>query len=493
MPAPPRRPCPAGGAPRWPWPVPTLGPPEPIDDLFVPTPGRWHATWDRDPKPVWERHRGWALVRAAQAGDTSAVERWWATHRQTRGDLLWASTHAVAGRVPALIVLGHRESLWAHADHLHRHPSRHSSANNHRVAELAALALARAALPDAPGSFAQLPEVFAHQLHDDGWPKEQSIPYLAHILEWGLIAHRTGRVDVAEGLARGLRSLLAVLADDGQAMVLGDNGGDEVLPGNGQPYPLSVAGGVAVALGVRPPAAWRPDLRSRMLGLGSSPAGAAVRRGASFGSGGLTILRTARWAVALDHGPIGMKPLAAHGHADHLAMWAHLDGSPLFGGRGTSTYHVPLTRQRERSTAGSSALILDGRSTATPHEHPFLWVDQPRARLEHLRLADEGGEVVGTITCGDVVHRRHVHLHRGRLVVRDHLEGQGLHQVLLQWHLAPGVSAERTGWVGPAELNHHVTETPHASAYGRTEPAGTLRSVGAVRLPTVLQTVFHPS
>jgi len=408
--------------------------------------------------------------------------------------MLWASAHAVASRVPALVVLGHRESLWAHADHLHRHPSRHSSANNHRVAELAALALARAALPDAPWSFTRLPEVLAHQLHDDGWPKEQSIPYLAHILEWGLIAHRTGRVDLAEDLARGLRPLLAVLADDGQPMVMGDNGGDEVLPSHGQPHALSVAGAVAVALGARPPAAWRPDLRSAMLGLGCQPSvGPAVRRGSSFDSGGLSILRNARWAVALDHGPVGMKPLAAHGHADHLAMWAHLDGSPLFGGRGTSTYHVPLTRQRERSTAGSSALILDGRSTATPHEHPFLWVDQPRATLEHLRLAEDGGEIVGRLTCDHAVHRRHVHLHRGRLVVRDHLEGRGLRQVLLQWHLAPGVSAERTGWVGPAELNHQVTETPHASAYGRTEPAGTLHSVGAVRLPTVLQTVFHPS
>jgi hypothetical protein len=485
LPPRPVRPCPDGPSPRWPWPVPAL---PPLDEaLLAPEPGRWQARWLDDPKPVWHRQRPYARD----------LDRWWAVHRpEGPSTLLWASTHAVACRVPALALSGHREALWAHAEHLATRPSRFSSANNHRVAELCALAVAGATLPDAPWSVAELPAVLAAQLHPDGWPREQSVAYLAHVLEWGVLAHRLGAPGLAEPLRAGLRALCAVLADDGSAPTLGDDGGDEVLPSDpvDPPYALSVAGAVAVALGQAPPASWRADLRSTLLGL-TDPGHRAPRTGScSFVDGGLTVLASPRWRVLFDHGPVGMEPLAAHGHADALATWAHLDGRPLWGGRGTSSYHAPRRRELERGVLGASTVAVGGRGSSVPHDHPFLWDQRHDAQLLHLRLAPGGGEVAGAVRgLWGGVHRRHLHLEHDRLVLREQLDGSGLHHVALRFHLAPGRAADELRWEGPAGLERREEVQRHAVAYGEQVDAVTVCFEGVVRLPVELVTGVEPA
>lgn len=484
-------PPPTMGTPRWPWAWPSLPVPLGVGRLFEPVPGGWQATWRDDPKPVWALHQGHALVALHQQGDPTAAARWEAAHPPGQG-LLWASPHAVAGRVPALAALGRGRALGDHAAFLRRHPSLGTSANNHRVAELAALHVVAATLPGAPKAPPGLVEALEAQLHPDGWPREQSLAYLAHGLEWALIAHRLGAPGLAPALGRGLDTLLAVLADDGSAPRLGDDGGDEVLPGGDRPYPLDVAGCVAVALGRPAPRAWQPGLRAACLGLVDDGSPRATPPPSTvFAHGGLTVLRSPRWHALLDHGPLGMAPLFGHGHDDALATWAHLDGRPLFGGRGTSAYHDPLRRRVERGSQGHSALRVDGRDRSVPHPHPFLWAEARHAALAHVTLHPAGGRVQGTLDLGGGLRlRRTLAVDGAVLEVHDRIEGSGRHHVELRWHLAPGRRALVDGHAARVDgarldspLPLEVEVGAHAAAYGRTVPATTLVATGVVALP----------
>lgn len=394
-------------------------------------------------------------------------------------------------RVPALALLGHREALWAHADHLRRHPSRFSSAGNHRVAELAALALARRSLPELPAAEPVRPALDA-LLHPDGWPREQSIPYLAHALEWGLVAHRCGE-PLEDLLRAGATALEACLADDGTSFAIGDDGGDEALPGQG-PYARDVAGCIRSALG-EPARGWSPGPRAQLLGLG--PVGSAPTPSSqSFASGGFTVLRSDRLTVGVDHGPLGLEPLCAHGHDDLLALWAHRDGHPWLVGRGTSAYHDPDVRWLERGPWGSCGLILDDRGRALPHPHPFLWRRTAGARLDRLRIDVDGGQVLGRHDAWPGVrHARSVVVQGGELRVEDVLEGQGVRHVAIRWHLAPGLEGRVDGdslHQLHSPLPVSVQETRHATGYGHTAPADTLVAEGVVVLPTRLVSRWTP-
>jgi len=519
------RPCPPGPDPRWPWALPTPPPVssrpavEGAHDEAGPVPplrprgGRWPA----DPKPWWRAHRLWPLLTGPAGAWRRRVDTWWRHHGSggaegaaasgARSPLLWASPHAVATRVPPLIAAGHREALWAHADHLARHPSRFSSAANHRVAELAALWLVQQALPDAPWVADELPQVLAAQLHPDGWPREQSLAYLAHVLEWGALAYRArAHPDLRHPLATGLATLRRVLHADGTAPRLGDDGGDEVLPGRA-PYAGSVAGLVAAVLGASPPPGWQPDARTAWLGLSphAGPVRPTPRDSHCFPDGGLTVLCAGGTRVLFDHGPLGMAPLAGHGHADALALWLALDGQPVFGGRGTSTYHQHPRRELERGSLGSSTLTLAGRGSAVPHRHPFLWHTQVDATLDHLRLSPTGGEVaahhLGWQSELGIVPHRHVQLSPGRLSVTDHLRGQGRHLLTRRWHLAPGWQARVDGRRatlrhGARRLTLHTAlpmraqRTEHAPRYGALEPAVTLVEEAPVTAPGSWCTTF---
>ncbi len=461
-------------------------------DALAPLPAWRPGPTARDPKPAWARHQLHDLVAARLAGHPVDLSSWWRAHRADPG--AWASTHAVAARVPAMVLLGHRDALWAHADHLRRHPSRFSSAGNHRVAELAALALARRCLPDLPAP-GPLRPTLARQLHPDGWPREQSLPYLAYVLEWGLLAHRCGE-DLADLLHRGAGPLEACLAADGRPFAIGDDGGDVVLPGRGDEasHAHDVLGCIRSALG-QPAPRWKPSLRATLLGLGPT-AEASPPPSTSFPDGGFTVLRSSRLVVGFDHGPLGMPPLDAHGHDDLLAVWAHRDGQPWLVGRGTHAYHDPQIRSRERGPWGTCGLVLDGRARALPHRHPFLWRQTAEAHLERLRLDPQGGEVVAHHEAwAGLRHTRTVTVDGANLDVHDHLQGHGVRHVALAWHLAPGLRGRTDGddrYALESPLPVRVMSSDHAESYGRTVPADTLMVEGVVRLPARLITRWRP-
>lgn len=309
--------------------------------------------------------------------------------------------------LPAALRRGLAESLAAHGFWLARFPSRHSSANNHLVAELAGLFLLGTLFPGlrtaaswaATGRTGLEAEV-GRQVLADGAGAEQSPGYAALSLEWfalcACVADLGGTPFSAafvDRMARGGEWLRAISDCCDLAPDIGDADGSGLLaPEVPQPlYPAAVRGMVAQVSG-RPdlaPARPVPGLRHALTGLPASgePEPDGLR---SFPDGGTTAMRWRTMTdgddrgealLLFDHGPLGYLSIAAHGHADALSVWLHLDGRPVLVDAGTWLYFgAGAWRDHFRGTAAHNTLVLQGQDSSRM-AGPFNWRSRAKARL----------------------------------------------------------------------------------------------------------------
>ncbi|MFN8640487.1 MAG: heparinase II/III family protein [Candidatus Binatia bacterium] len=469
---------PASGA-RWDW------------DRFCFDVARRHGRGPGDAKLVWELSRlqhlqvlaldaalsGSEVSRAACLADLGA---WIEGNPPYRG-LAWASGIELACRVvsvlvvtalldPARIPAPLAGAIWdllaAHGAWLARYPSLGSSANNHLVAEacaLFALGCLAPALPGAPAwrafGRAHLEREATRQLLADGVGGEQSPDYQACTMEWLLVARHLGRATghplaaaVDARLVAGARFLGAILDADGHHPRIGDQDDGVVLRQDLAPEraPLAIAGAVGALLGVGDVChpRYRLDLRARLLGARALPPPAWRPTSATFAAGGYTVLRAGALLAVLDHGPLGYAHTAAHGHADALALWLHVGGTPLLVDAGTYRYdHDGGWRDHLRGTAAHNTVTVDGLDQSD-RAGPFNWGRrQARGRLLAARLDAAPSATArhdGYAHLG-VVHERAVSLADDRCRVDDRLRGRGRHRVALTWQFAPGLRLAADG------------------------------------------------
>lgn len=360
-----------------------------------------------DVKLVWELNRlQFVPVIAALAvidGDEQLaqsaldlIDSWIDANPPFRG-VNWVSGIELALRVVAITLtvglLGERRvgarlsrkiasCLAAHAYWLQRYPSKHSSANNHLIAEAAALFVLGTLWPDAglgeaaaEGRRILIEEAF-RQIHDDGVGAEQSPTYTAFTCEWYLLAFMIAAqaaqpfpADVIGRIAAAGDCLRWITDSNGHQPRIGDDDEGRVISsGEGHEafYVASVVNAIAVATG-RDDLAMAfggPQLRNVVIGWRAAalPKLEGVR---TFAEGGYTVYRgtLGRRAalVAMDHGPLGYLSIAAHGHADALSLMLHLDGQPVLVDAGTYLYHAGgEIRDRLRGTAAHNTLCIDG-------------------------------------------------------------------------------------------------------------------------------------
>lgn len=290
-----------------------------------------------------------------------------------------------------------------HATWLARFPSLYSSANNHLVAEAMGLVLAARMLPGHADASAWLASGKMHLedralalFHEDGIGREQSPAYSAFTLEmllvgFGALGQDSLGPEIRDRLAKAAEALCAFLDKEGNTPSIGDDDQSRVLLafGSEEPrYTASIAAAVAGAVDrpdLSPPIRdphWR-DVVFASPANGKTPAegtvtfphgGYSVRRGAIAG-------RTVH--MVFDHGPLGFGALAAHGHADALAIWLSLDGLPVIVDAGTYLYNGEgANRGRFRVSAVHNTLTIDGVSQSEP-SGAFNWMPRrARATLE---------------------------------------------------------------------------------------------------------------
>jgi len=152
---------------------------------------------------------------------------------------------------------------------------------------------------------------------------------------------------------------------------------------------------------------------------------------------------------AFDAGPLGYLSIAAHGHADALALELRYGGAPVLVDPGTYAYAGPW-RDWFRSTAAHNTIELGGTSQSESGG-PFLWTRHARAALleaegldENQPLARVVGEHKGYARCR---HRRSIALDRrnAALTILDDLSAVRATPLRMFWHLHPDIGCQLTG------------------------------------------------
>jgi hypothetical protein len=433
-------------------------------------------------KFVWELNRLIYLLpvaaHAASQSDDQArqlcrshLKAWILTHPPRRG-VQWRSGIELAIRVLVFVLVLEMTTsdpeadpaleamvscaVAEHADWIRRFPSRYSSANNHRVAELAGLLIAASAYPQIARAdevdrwWTELEAVVLLQFHADGVPAEQATMYALLVLEWVSIclhlARRQGRHLAAETRERisFAASFLGAVTDVGGNVVRFGDDDDSRLLTAARPHgdlPRAVLGLVAEGLGV--------PLPETCPGLWT------------FADGGYTVWRSGSAAGeilwVLDHGALGMGHLAAHAHADTLAVYLHVGGRPVFVDAGTYLYHSGGGwRDQLRRTVEHNTVAV-GAQDSSVMAGPFNWRRGHRAegRLLSVTSSSNGWSVEADHRGYDkrygIVHRRFLEgLGPRSFRLRDCLEG-GSAAVSFRWSLlvAPGLEVipAAGGWL----------------------------------------------
>jgi Heparinase II/III-like protein/Heparinase II/III N-terminus len=367
--------------------------------------------------------------------------------------------------------------IWWHQRFLAAFRSRGSSANNHVIAEAAGQLTAALAFPWFEQSVrwetesaSLLERELAHNTYPSGVNRELASDYHGFVAELGLVAaleaDRAGRPlsdNTWRLLGRMLDTGAAMLdeqcrpprqndGDDGRALVLGPPDSDRWatllalgcdLFGAPDWWPRCAPGVASVLMG-------------SMAAAGSGPAHPMqhpAERPVRFDDAGVTILRTPAgygpeiWCRC-DGGPHGFLSIAAHAHADALAVEVRHGGVDVLADPGTYCYHgEPQWRAYFRSTIGHNTLELGGRDQSVAGG-PFMWTRH--ARTQVIESTTRAGADVWTWSAEHdgyselnppARHRRTVRLYRTdrRIEIVDRVDSAASHPFCLTFHLGPEV------------------------------------------------------
>ncbi|WP_226950036.1 alginate lyase family protein [Rhodococcus rhodochrous] len=456
-----------------------------------------HRTAAGDPKWIWELNRlqhlpwlaqAWLLTGddryAAEAFDQ--LDSWIAANPPGRG-IAWrgafeAGIRAISVAValqglrhsPRLTVARFRAVVCMLAESARRcwaERSLYSSANNHLIGELAGLATVALLFPDLrPSPRWERDAVTAlcaeadRQILPDGSGAEQAVGYQMFTAELLLLVaemlrRRDGYAPVllTNAITRSARYLAAVVGDHDPAPRYGDDDEGFALRLDASPVRTvrDHLGLVGAALGI--PDAIRAGTRSPAAGWLDAPTKATedVLRGEPFGSfhapdGGLVVLRSGRRRITMDVGPLGYLSIAAHGHADALAVTLSADGHELVGHPGvTSYYGHPDWRSAHRGTRAHPTASVDGLDQSVIGG-AFLWRQHARV---HTHSVDTAAGFVDAEHDGylrldePVVHRRWLIAPPDRVtaVVVDLFTGAGHHEFRTAWPLHPSLDVRPAG------------------------------------------------
>lgn len=397
-------------------------------------------------------------------------------------------------------------SIYQHCHFIAGHFSRHSSANNHLFGELTGLhvaALTWPCWPESAGWLAQteceLEEQVLLQNGADGVNREQAIYYQHTVADEMLLCLLAGRANrrprsaaFLQRLETMLEFIAAMMNVAGELPMIGDADDAQLAnwdksPGASVYRSLLASGAALFGRADFKLKAGRFDDKSAWL-LGDAgrqayqalPSVAATTLPRSFADGGYYLMG-ARFdtptevRLIADAGPLGYLGIAAHGHADALALTLSVAGQAVLIDPGTYAYHTQKQwRDYFRGTSAHNTLRIDGVDQSVSGGN-FLWLRKARASCLAWR-DDVAGQFWSASHDGyaalpdPVAHRREVSVapDAARIVVDDVLECKGTHEVELFWHVDPRCQVTLAGKVlqvrGEAfSLDMHLPDVPGAT------------------------------
>jgi hypothetical protein len=373
-----------------------------------------------------------------------------------------------------------RAQIWWHQHYLASFRSRGSSANNHVIAEAAGLLVAALAFDwfaESSRWSEEAARVLEQELKSNTFPsgvnREMAFDYHGFVAELAMVAAAEADWD-GRPLSDELWTLVYRMFDVLAATVDvkrraprhgdGDNGRALVLD---PPTTERSSDLLAVGQSLFEAPEWWPTVGSTvastllaaMAGRRRTARHSERRRPWHYNDAGLTLMRSSPsdgeeiWCRC-DAGPHGFLSIAAHAHADALAVEVRYDGMDVLADPGTYCYHgEPRWRSYFRSTLAHNTIEVGSRDQSTSGG-PFLWTGHAGSRLIELETAEDGEVTTWTAEhdgyrslTPPVSHRRSVRLaSRLRAVeIVDFLETTGKHGVRLAFHLGPHMQARMIG------------------------------------------------
>lgn len=234
----------------------------------------------------------------------------------------------------------------------------------------------------------------------------------------------------------------------------------------------------------------------------------------ALGPSGFYVMSSSRptpQRLVIDAGPHGAGR-AGHGHADALSVELSINHRPVLVDPGTFTYTDGVVRDHFRGTSAHNTVQIDGLSQSEPFG-PFGWKCLPQTYVDRWVTGSTFTLFSGWHTGyrrlpSPVTHRRDVlYLKPHFWLVREVLDGCGVHQCDVFWHFAPGVVSEVDGgaiFVGETSSLQVLFATDQAwtqeivsdwssPVYGRREHSRTLRFSLRAQLPCEFATLLAPS
>ncbi|MGI8886637.1 MAG: alginate lyase family protein [Gaiellaceae bacterium] len=468
-------------------------------------------SWPGDRKPLWELHRQQHIVPLGAGAALAGRNDWarlagehlldWTVRNPPARGPGWSSgyetAHRLVGWTFAMPLVQSAlepselarldEAFTRQCDFLAARPSRFSSANNHRIAELVGL-LAAARLDAAGLEWAplwrELEQQVDRQTYADGGSREQAGGYFLYVLELlGVAAILARSAEKPLGrlkprLEAMLEWLAAVANDEGEPPPVGDDAEDRMLRLEYfEPRRASV-------------------ISARVHALVGSADRPRYDRSTIRRESGYAILRARGTRIVFDVGELGFGSLAAHGHADALAVLVDSAGESLLRDSGTGTYAPGLVREYLRSTAAHNTVVVDDASQAQSRG-PHLWGHRFRTILEASRLS-EAFDVVRASHDGyrGSRHTRSVvFVKPDVLVILDRIVSDVPREATLVWHtsaepaiaVASAPDAVRLAGRGPCSPRYSsVEEAPRVTWTTRGERVVFATAVSLAGLPVTI-------
>jgi hypothetical protein len=379
-------------------------------------------------------------------------------------------SHVISGELRQRLL----DSVARHIWEIDRKYSRGSSVGNHLIGEAAGVFVATSYFQNLghaskwrERSWEILNREIINQTYTDGGPREQTTGYHLFVLQFfvvaGIAARATGQgfPDSYWQRLEKMFEFLAILSEGGERLPMFGDGDDGYVLDLGQD-PRSVCEWLAVgaalfgrsdfkaaAGGLSEPVAWllgqsacdrykaMPEVEGeRCSSIALKESGYYLLQHGSLDS-------PDRISVVFDCAPLGLEPLAGHGHADALSFTLRAFGRDILTDPGTYDYFsYSKWRQYFRSTRAHNTVVVDGRDQSEMLGR-FLWGRKARARCLSWEPSGVGGRVVGehdgyTHLKDPVVHRREIELNSSlrTLVIRDDIMAGGTHDAALYFHLA---------------------------------------------------------
>ncbi|MEM6484488.1 MAG: alginate lyase family protein [Pseudomonadota bacterium] len=437
-------------------------------------------------------------------------------------------------------------SIYQHLHFIAGHFSLYSSANNHLVGEYAGLLVGTTVWPlwpkcDRWQRIAKdgLEREIHRQIFADGFNREQAVWYHHEVAELFLIAALVTQSAGGEfsraywGQVEAMIDALALLVDcNGQVPALGD-ADDAVyleLGLEADVYRNLLATGAVLfdRADLGKLANTMPDRVKWLLGHRAAGNFENLSRSKERDSA-LPALPEAGYfllgkrfqepdevRVLLDAGELGFLSIAAHGHADALALLLSVAGREILVDPGTYTYNSePEWRSYFRGTAAHNTVQVDNQDQSV-QAGSFIWLAHAEAHcIEHRQIGRQQlwkGEHSGYCRLKDpVVHSRTVVYDQetDSIEVTDELSCSDTHSVAIHWHVGGKCDVHRRFDVWHIESgavratlamsDKRLTMSSHrgevdpplgwgSSSFDVREPITTLRYAGTITGDTTLRT-----